>query len=124
MERLKHAVQRLALDPPAQVAQFPDFVVVADELALDLDHWLEVCEAWSYIDSPDVVAALKTINDHLDQVSGSEQAERWTVEALAADPGWIEVRAMAREALVAAGWAAEAPPTPEEDGDVFVSAGS
>jgi hypothetical protein len=79
-------------------------------MALDFEHWLEVCRAWRYIDG-DVLARLSAIDRLLQSMSGPAQAVRWTDAALADDLGWQEVRAMARDAFRAAGWPEEAPPS-------------
>jgi hypothetical protein len=117
--RLQHALQRIALEPQEQVAQFPSFVVMADELALDLDHWTEVCRAWRYVEG-EVAVRLTVMGELLGSMSGREQATRWTEKALADDPGWQQARAMAREALRVAGWPQEVPPTPEAEGTKYV----
>ena len=116
---LLHALQRLALEPVAQIAQFPVGVAATDELALDFEHWLKVCSGWGDVDSH-VAMRLAAIDDLLGSMSGADQKERWTDEALAADPGWRRVRAMACEALRQAGWPRALPPTPEEDGTTYV----
>ena len=118
---LRHALQRVALEPSQQVAQFPVFVIVADELALDLNHWIEVCRAWKYIEG-EIVERLGALDGLLGSMSGPEQAVRWTKEALARDSGWQQARAMARDALRIAGWSQEVPPRPEEDGTTYVAA--
>jgi hypothetical protein len=46
-ERLEHSLQALALPATAQVSYFPDFVVKADELVLDFDHWRD-CAVGNY----------------------------------------------------------------------------
>lgn len=117
--RLWHAVQRLALEPAEQVAQFPVGVAVADELALDLEHWLEVCSAWGYLESG-ISRPLGAIDDLLGRMSGPDQKERWTLEALTTDPGWGEARTMAREVLRLAGWPRGSPPKPEDEGTTYV----
>lgn len=119
LARLQHALQRIALEPVEQIAQFPSIVVVADELALDLDHWTEVCRAWEYVEGK-FDERLGKIDALLGGMSGPEQAERWTPEALVSDLGWQRARDMAREALRVAGWPQEVPPTPEDEGTAFV----
>jgi hypothetical protein len=39
------------------------------------------------------------IDETFTEMSGQHNAERWTDEALTIDPGWSEVRTLAREAL-------------------------
>jgi hypothetical protein len=118
--RLRHATQRLALDPAALLAQFPTFVECADELAMDFEHALLVCSSWGYLESR-VSGDLAAIDSLLGSMSGPHQADRWTDDALTTDPGWLEVRAKARAALRVAGWPLDLPPTPEQEGASYVT---
>jgi hypothetical protein len=122
LERLQHTVQRLSINAVQQVAQYPDFVVVADELALDFDHWLEVCESNGYVDK-ELLPHLRRIDKQLDIMSGEENANLWTVPALQSHAAWKLVRGFAHAAIDAAGWPHGAPPTPMEEGDGFQPAG-
>jgi hypothetical protein len=68
-------------------AQFPVGVAAPQTSgALDLDHWLEVRSAWGHLE-PDISKLLGAIDDLLGSISGPDQEERWTQEALATDPG-------------------------------------
>jgi hypothetical protein len=106
MQRLQHAVQALALPAAAQVLLFPDWVVPADELALNLDHW------WRCI-QPQAAALLSasqraTLNLLLRQVAAPRSADP---AALAQDPQWAAIRDLAQEVLAACGWPAAPPPS-------------
>jgi len=50
-----------------------------------------------------ISARVRELTERIDAtfevITGHEYAHRWSEEALAIDPGWIEIRAMAREAL-------------------------
>ena len=39
LEQLKWSLQALALPADSQLQQFPDFVVITDELMLEFDNW-------------------------------------------------------------------------------------
>jgi hypothetical protein len=88
-------------------------VAVADELALEFGHALEVCTGNGYLQGHAALAHLEALDTLLVAMSGPEQAERWTHDALATDAGWSEVRAQADDALRAAGWADQPPPSGE-----------
>ncbi len=121
--RLKHAVQRLALPASDQVAQYPRWVspAAADELALDFGHWFEACAPiLRSLRDGGGLALLRAIDDRLDSFSGPQNAERWTLDALAKDPVWDRVREQARGAMKHFGWPDSVPPTPEDDGDALV----
>ena len=121
--RLEHAAQRLALPASDQAAQYPRWVApaAADELALDFNHWLEVCEPiLEDSQDGDGLALLRAIDDTLDSFSGLQNARRWTLDALAGDPVWERVREQARAALKHFGWPNIGSPTPEDAGDAFV----
>ncbi|MDJ0976519.1 MAG: hypothetical protein QNJ98_18820 [Planctomycetota bacterium] len=122
LARLEHAVQRLALDAAQQVAQYPGIVVVADELALDFDHWLSVCASNDYVEV-DLLDRLREIHVHLDGMSGQKNADLWTVASLESHEAWQGVRQFARAAIEAAEWQRCVPPTPEDDGDHFIRSG-
>jgi hypothetical protein len=46
-DRMKHSLQALSLPASTQNSLFPEFVVRADELVLDFDHW-RVCAVGNY----------------------------------------------------------------------------
>jgi hypothetical protein len=119
LSSLRHALQRVALDARDQMAQFPPFVAVADELALDLNHWTDVCRACEYVEG-EIVEQLVEIDALLAGMGGPKQAERWTPEGLASDHGWQRARDMARNALRVAGWPQAVPPKPGAEGTTFV----
>jgi hypothetical protein len=96
------SLEALAADPQVQIARIDRPGRCADDLAEDHvapagnANWM--CEEG--LISPEV----KDRGEHIDAVftamSGLHNAERWTHRALAVDPGWLEVRALAREALL------------------------
>lgn len=115
MDRLKHALQLLAMSSEIQLSLLPDFVAKADELALDFDHW---CETAIDLYSPEIteeqIRALKRVDKSLSDISwgGSAYHEKlWTDEAVRDAPEWEEVRLLAKEALAAFRWDVEIPPS-------------
>jgi len=123
--QLRWALQVLALPAQDQVRLFPNWVVKADELALDLDHWaLVVCGNYAQELSQEQSGALAGLNERLNAMSrlGAEfQEDLWTEEALSSSPHWAHVRQLAADALVAFGWSVESPPLdPRDRGSTFV----
>ncbi len=93
----------LAADAPVQVAWLVRHAVAADEIALDFDHAFRMAEA--LVDegqlAPGVMADLREIERILNGMSGGENADRWTREALSTDEGWALARQLARRVLIA-----------------------
>jgi len=77
----------------------PDFNV--DELALDFNDFVlllpQVVAAG--LISPAAARSVEAVDNQLDQMSGEENAELWTVTALRTSPEWTKVRELARNAL-------------------------
>jgi hypothetical protein len=117
LEELKWALQALALPAEAQQNLFPSFVSVTDELALDFDHWWRTAAGWHEW-TVDQLAALRSLDALLVQMSAEKDAGHWTVSALANDPCWQEVRQRARIALGLFGWE---PETPAADRGIYIA---
>ncbi|OKJ74721.1 hypothetical protein AMK31_31120 [Streptomyces sp. TSRI0107] len=98
----------LAADAQSQVAWLDRHRVVADEIALDFDHAVGMVEALveeGHL-GRDVLPDLLEIDAILSEMSGAENADRWTREALSVDEGWSRTRRLSRRVLVAelGGW--------------------
>jgi hypothetical protein len=111
MRRLMHAVQALAHPADVQLTLFPSFVCKADELALDFGFF------WDCAKSNDgerltaeQTGILDEIDSQLDSMSGAQDAELWTNDALLENPLWGRTRELAKAALVAFNWPYEVPP--------------
>jgi hypothetical protein len=116
---LRETLQALAAPPDVQLARFPDFVVKADELALDFDHALVlVRQDGGAALSAEQHAALSMVDGLLDAMSGAANARLWTERALREGAEWGRVRAAAAAALRAFGWPVEPPPPTQ---NVYVS---
>lgn len=123
MKRLEHAIQRLALSATEQAAQYPDPVMLTDELALDFENWRRVCESSRYVHGGPLADHLQLLATHLEAMCGEDHTDLWTIDALHGAPEWREIRRLALNALEAANWPLRTPPRPEEEGDRFVQAG-
>ncbi|MEU1465698.1 hypothetical protein ABZ467_34620 [Streptomyces sp. NPDC005727] len=93
----------LAADPQTQIGWLARHKVVTDEIALDFDHafgMAEVLAEEGYLDRG-VLPDLREIDAILSKMSGPENADRWTKDALCVDDGWSHARRLARRVLVA-----------------------
>ena len=95
------AVQLLAADYEAQVAALPAYVAVPDELALIYhDAYLlvsQMADAGRLTEKH--MAKLRELDEELEAMSGAENADRWTLDALRSDPWWERIRSLAGDAL-------------------------
>jgi hypothetical protein len=65
--------------------------VVPDEIALDFAHWLEVARGYRLVDDA-AVPLLMAIDENFIAMSGEENADEWTPEAVIASPRWTSQR--------------------------------
>ncbi|MFD7918039.1 hypothetical protein ACFV3R_02200 [Streptomyces sp. NPDC059740] len=74
---------------------------MTDEIALDFDHAFRMTERLVEEGLLDRAALsdLGLINSIFDEMSGHENKDRWTPEALGRDPGWCAVRRLAQRVL-------------------------
>ncbi|MEW2275624.1 hypothetical protein GA0115256_14417 [Streptomyces sp. DconLS] len=96
------ALALLGADSADQLVWIDKYKVVTDELALEFDD-VFLLLAGSQQEEPldeEAMRKLRLIDAVLEEMSGGENAERWSREALATDEGWHQVRALARDVLV------------------------
>lgn len=110
-QQLMWAVQALAQPAEVQPTLFPPFAVVADELALEFDHWRRVAERrvgalWSQGQR----SALAALDRVLSEMSGPGKPELWLEAGCLRHPRWSEVRQLAQAVLSAFGWPPGLPP--------------
>jgi hypothetical protein len=125
--QLKWSLQALAMPASTQLKLFPEFVVKADELALDFDSaWSAVRTNYEDELSPAQAAAIDAVERKLERMSrdGAEfDVDLWTESALSSSGQWEDVRSLAESALEAFGWTRESPPPdPADRGVVYVPA--
>jgi hypothetical protein len=77
-------------------------VVAADEIALDIEHWLEVGRDSGLLDEP-VLRLLVEIDGQFDAMSKVGNDDMWTEQAIRTSPEWAIQRERARTALAALG---------------------
>jgi hypothetical protein len=99
---LINALVMLSADPAEQRTWIEKHRVATDEFALDFDHAFRLVPALNeegWLDA-DVLLDLKAIDEAFSAMSGEQNSERWSITALASDPGWTMVRETARRVLV------------------------
>lgn len=109
LEQLKWSLQALALPAELQLQQFPDFVVVTDELMADFDNWWRAA-ASAHPFSLEQQSALRRLDEMFERMSKSAVPDLSIAAELREHPSWQEVRELARHALEAFGWGCEVPP--------------
>jgi hypothetical protein len=121
LQKFTWALQALAQPADVQIQLYPNFVCVADELALEYNVFLvAVLVNHSQQFSSTQVQTLQSLDAFLNQMSGSENKSHWTNDALRNDGKWAQVRILAEEALNELGWTKSVPPiSPKERGAVY-----
>ncbi len=101
LEQLIVAISRLARPAESQIAYLEALGrgTTADELALDLDDVAEAALAVPGLLSPCQRDLVRSLDDQLREMSGSERAALWSRQALRRSPAWSEIRTKARVVL-------------------------
>ncbi|WP_341902875.1 hypothetical protein [Fluviicola taffensis] len=110
VDQLKWSIQTLSSEADDQLASFPDFVVVTDELLLEFDNWYRVAIGnYPDIFSDEQLKILKDIDLFIDNLP-QEDLSISIADELKTHPFWKELRILAREALQKFGWDSDPPP--------------
>jgi len=117
--RFMWAVQAFAAPVSEQRRLFPEFAEAADELALDHEETQAAFlnESGSFL-SVGQREAVERLDHRLEEMSGTDNAQFWTVEALGTAREWEQVRALAAALLREMGWPLEPPPS--DRGAIYV----
>lgn len=97
---LFQSLTALSAEPDDQIASLEGGH--PDELGLDFGDAFGVIgtlQGDGVVFSQEAMGLLSRIDSLLAHMSGTHNADLWTVEALRGDAGWAEVRSLAREAL-------------------------
>ena len=113
-ERLKRSLQLLACRAEIQLNNFPNFVAVADEMALDFENFRDTLTGNF---RTELTAEQALCLDSLDRSSPELNKEAWSNGAVADSSEWCNIRYLAARALREFGWPLEEPPL---HGDEFV----
>jgi hypothetical protein len=100
-QELVWSLRWLAAEPEAAIGAVPD-VVTADEIALDIEHGLEVARDSGLLDDP-ALSLIIEIDRQFDAMSEPGNGEMWTDQAIATSSEWAAQRERARAALTALG---------------------
>ncbi len=110
INQLKWSIQALSLEPDRQLASFPEFVVVTDELLLEYDNWYNVAIGnYPNFFSNDQLNILKKINSYIEELP-QEDLNLSIADELRTYQFWNDLRVLASEALQKFGWTSEPPP--------------
>jgi hypothetical protein len=110
-QQLRRSLQALAASASVQRALFPECAVTADELALDVDHWVDLIQS-NYDGELDDEQrrSLQAIDEAFAKMSRDAvelEADVWSEAALRGSEAWVSVRQLASEALRVFGWPVE-----------------
>ena len=109
ISQLKQATQALSLEADDQIASFPEFVVVTDELLLEFDHWFSTSKQyWNDYFTEDQANSLEELYNYLDELP-EENISLSITEELKTSPFWHELRICAQKTLRILNWHLEKP---------------
>jgi hypothetical protein len=116
-ENLKWSLQALACSSFNQKRLFPEYVKVADELAL---VWGQVFDQQINLEEmPNSLSmSLRELDDFILSISGEENQKCWTDDALDSSVAWAKIRLLAKKAIIEAGWKVEVPTV--NDSQVYI----
>jgi hypothetical protein len=123
--QLRWSLQGLAIAGSNQRTLFPDYLMRADELAFDFDHWALLVRGNYGNDlsasQAESLAAIDRKFTTMSRDAAEFDVELWTEEACRTSEHWAEVRRLATSALEAFGWLIEVPTrTPSDRGTAFI----
>jgi hypothetical protein len=101
------SLRRLGASAESQIAWLTDFGVgIADELALEFNHWAMVIISMSdtYHPSEQTIQGLRQLDQILEDISGSTGL--WSFESLRSSDEWAAIRSLASQVLIS--WEADA----------------
>ncbi len=110
INQLRWSIQTLALEADGQLASFPDFAVVTDELLLEYDNWYNVATK-NYPDffSDEQIKILREINSFIEELP-EEDLNLSIADELKTYQFWEDLRMLASQALQKFNWTSEIPP--------------
>jgi hypothetical protein len=111
IEQLKWIIQAMAQPYDIQKQMFPEFVNVADELALEWEAVLDELHLFQDVPllSGQQKISIKSIDEFILSISGSGNAQYWNNDALCNSAEWEKIRTMASNFLIEMGWEKIAP---------------
>ena len=116
MQQFEWSVRALAQPAAVQLALYPSFVEVADELALEFEEHSRRIDVDAL--TPAQRDAVRALDRALAEQSGPAHAELWEIAALDGTPEWAHFRALAAKVIELMGWSSD--PPPYDRGAVYV----
>ena len=108
-KKIKWILQALAQPAHIQISLFPNFVNVADELALEWGECFDlVNRKWDFFSS-DQLMLIRSLDAQIVKMSGVFNISLWNNEALSSACEWQVVRQLAKELLDIFEWNFEEP---------------
>ena len=107
--RFLWALQALAAVPSEQLALFPKFVLIGDELALSFDEFFRPLRDGSPFTAHQRERILR-VDALLDEMTARRDMDLWKEEAIVAHDSWERLRELARDALTSLRLPRELPP--------------
>jgi hypothetical protein len=106
MIQLRRSVRLAALPADEQIASFPNGAAIEEEIAIDFDSYCQwALEGYQAPDlSHEQRTSLLALNTRLERMSGEQNADLWTNDALRTRVEWEQVRKDARKILDVFGW--------------------
>lgn len=101
---MKWFTQAIAQQPAIQIKLFPNFVEVADELALGWEEALRELPSVQTQLLPGQVQAINNLDNYMCSISGEANALIWTLEGLTTSKEWQFLRLLADQLLEQMKW--------------------
>lgn len=100
IKNFNRSLKNLSLEADEQVASYPNYVVVTDELLLDFDHFYSVIKE-NYTDefSNQQIKALDAIRGHIDKIP-TEDFLINEIDELKNDDFWKKLRVLSKNAIL------------------------
>jgi len=101
MDKLFKTIQSLSEPYEIQITLYPKFVVVADELILDLDEVLESEKYASFLNNinDQQKESIKTLDEYIINMNNKRDKYLWTIEALRDSKEWETIRNLANNVM-------------------------
>lgn len=114
LNKMKWIIQALAQQPDIQIALFPSFVNVPDELALIWEEALRELDNSKIVLSNEQKNLIRCLDDYISSISGISNIDIWDIDALYHSIEWKNIRKLAKQVGIKMGWQLTPPNKNEE----------
>jgi len=106
----------MALAQPANIQKelFPNFVAIADELALNWEDALQDIDKYKDLMSDEQISSINDLDRYIESISGPQNIEFWTNDALESRPEWDKIRKLSAVIANKFMWPISPPPKSED----------